>query len=88
MAVDDPMEVFQVVQNMPKRLIDCHKLIDACFRRRDCISEISQKDIERRREIFRERRKKRDAKKPKPKPKHRSSFLLKISGFMFNHGGS
>jgi len=59
MAVDDPMEIFQVVQNMPKRQIDCHKLIDACFRRRDCISEISQKDIERRREIFRERRKKR-----------------------------
>ncbi|CAG8492126.1 5802_t:CDS:2 [Cetraspora pellucida] len=59
LAVDDPMEVFQVVQNMPKKLIDCHKLIDVCFRRRDCISEISQKDIDRRRELFRERRKKR-----------------------------
>ncbi|CAG8545398.1 14057_t:CDS:2 [Dentiscutata erythropus] len=45
MAVDDPMEIFQVVQG--------------CFRRRDCISEISQKDIDRRRELFRERRKKR-----------------------------
>ncbi|CAG8618779.1 32424_t:CDS:10, partial [Racocetra persica] len=59
LAVDDPMEVFQVVQNMPKKLIDCQKLIDVCFRRRDCISEISQKDIDRRREHFRERRKKR-----------------------------
>ncbi|CAG8446460.1 11174_t:CDS:2, partial [Scutellospora calospora] len=28
LAVDDPMEIFQVVQNMPKKLIDCHKLID------------------------------------------------------------
>ncbi|CAG8673992.1 3784_t:CDS:2 [Acaulospora morrowiae] len=59
LAVDDPMEIFQVVQNMPKRLVDCHKLIDVCFRRRKGVSDISQKEIDRRREFFRERRKKR-----------------------------
>ncbi|RHZ87107.1 hypothetical protein Glove_40g21 [Diversispora epigaea] len=62
MAVDDPMEIFQVVQNMPKRLVDCHKLIDMCFRRRRGLTDISQLEIDRRREFFRERRKKRVAK--------------------------
>jgi hypothetical protein len=58
LAVDDPMEIFQAVQNMPKCLLDCQKLIDViCFRRR--ISDISQKDIDRRRESWRQRRKKR-----------------------------
>ncbi|CAI2171299.1 1875_t:CDS:2 [Funneliformis geosporum] len=56
LAVNDPMEIFQVVQNMPKSLLDCHKLIDLCFRRR---KGLSQKDINKRREFFRERRKKR-----------------------------
>ncbi|CAG8623028.1 4758_t:CDS:2 [Funneliformis caledonium] len=56
LAVNDPMEIFQVVQNMPKSLLDCHKLIDLCFRRR---KGLSQKDIDKRREFFRERRKKR-----------------------------
>ncbi|CAG8511865.1 5269_t:CDS:2 [Ambispora leptoticha] len=59
LAVDDPMEVFQVVQNMPKRLIDCHKLMEVCFRRRKVISDISRKEIDRQREFFRERRKQR-----------------------------
>jgi hypothetical protein len=59
LAVDDSMEIFQVVQNMPKRLLDCHKLIDVCFRRRKGVSDITQKDIDRHRESFRERRKKR-----------------------------
>ncbi|CAG8466300.1 10561_t:CDS:2 [Ambispora gerdemannii] len=60
LAVDDPMEVFQVVQNMPKRLIDCHKLMEVCFRRRKVmISDISRKEIDRQRDYFRERRKQR-----------------------------
>jgi len=59
LAIDDPMEIFQVVQNMPKCLLDCHKLIDVCFRRRKGVSDISQKDIDRHRELIRERRRKR-----------------------------
>ncbi|GES87436.1 growth hormone-regulated TBC protein 1 [Rhizophagus clarus] len=51
-ATDDPMEIFQVVQNMPKCLLDCHKLIDVCFRRRKGVADISQKDIDRHRELI------------------------------------
>ncbi|KAG9287742.1 hypothetical protein G9A89_004145 [Geosiphon pyriformis] len=58
-VTDDPMEVFQIVQNMPKRLIDCHKLMEVCFRRRKAVSHIQRKEIERLREHFRERRKQR-----------------------------
>lgn len=27
-AVEDPTEVFQILQNMPRRLIDCHKFME------------------------------------------------------------
>ncbi|PLB38483.1 putative GTPase activating protein (Gyp3) [Aspergillus candidus] len=34
LAVSDPMEVFQVVQAVPKRLLDANTLVDDCFVRR------------------------------------------------------
>lgn len=30
-AVDDPTEVFQILQNMPRRLIDAHDFLDVSF---------------------------------------------------------
>ncbi|CAG8603251.1 912_t:CDS:2 [Paraglomus occultum] len=59
LAVEDAMEVFQTVQNIPKGIIDCHKLMGICFRRRKVGCDITRKEIERRRNFFRERRKKR-----------------------------
>ncbi|TGO53130.1 hypothetical protein BCON_0129g00120 [Botryotinia convoluta] len=48
-AVSDPMEIFQVVQTIPRRLVDANALMDACFRRRNGFGHISQETIEARR---------------------------------------
>ncbi|KAF8940648.1 hypothetical protein BGZ58_005384 [Dissophora ornata] len=54
--IDDPLEVFQVVQNIPKQLIDCHKLMEACFKRMGSF-DLTTKDIDRRYDQFRAKRK-------------------------------
>ena len=49
-AVNDPMEIFQVVQTIPRRLIDCNIVLEACFKRRNGFGHLSQDTIEQRRE--------------------------------------
>lgn len=39
LAVSDPMEVFQVVQTVPKRLLDANALLDDCFVRRHRVGQ-------------------------------------------------
>lgn len=39
MAVSDPMEVFQVVQSVPKRLLDANHLMDECFARKHRVGQ-------------------------------------------------
>ncbi|KAE8147507.1 plasma-membrane choline transporter-domain-containing protein [Aspergillus avenaceus] len=39
LAVSDPMEVFQVVQAVPKKLLDANSLIDDCFVRRHRVGQ-------------------------------------------------
>lgn len=56
LAVTDPLEVFQVVQNMPKRMLDCHYLMDATFHKYASVTRISDQDLERRRQMFKARR--------------------------------
>lgn len=46
-AVNDPMEIFQVVQTIPRRLVDCNLVIQTCFKR---FGSLSQDTIEQRRE--------------------------------------
>ena len=58
LAVNDPMEVFQVVQTTPRSMLDVNGLMEVCFRRRGGFGHVSQELVERRRE---ERR--RDVKK-------------------------
>ncbi|KAG0232518.1 hypothetical protein BGW42_008138 [Actinomortierella wolfii] len=53
--IDDPLEVFQIVQNIPKRLIDCHKLMETCFKRVGAF-DLTTKDIDRRYNHFRTKR--------------------------------
>ncbi|RFU25107.1 hypothetical protein B7463_g11222, partial [Scytalidium lignicola] len=48
-AVNDPMEIFQVVQTIPRRLIDASALMEACFKRRNGFGHLSQDTIETRR---------------------------------------
>ncbi|CAG9946577.1 unnamed protein product [Clonostachys rosea f. rosea IK726] len=50
MAVADPMEMFGVVQAMPRRMLDANGLIDACFKRRNGFSHLSQVAIDERRQ--------------------------------------
>ncbi|SAM06195.1 hypothetical protein [Absidia glauca] len=55
----DPLEIFQVIQNFPKRLIDCQTLMDNAFRRFGSLTDVTSEDLDRRREICRELRKAR-----------------------------
>lgn len=46
-AVNDPMEIFQVVQTIPRRLIDANALMEACTKRRNGFGRLSQEQIEK-----------------------------------------
>jgi TBC1 domain family member 6 len=61
-AIADPMEMFSVVQAMPRRLIDANGLIEACFKRRNGFGHMSQDTIESQR---RDRRNKAQAEREK-----------------------
>ncbi|KAK5634515.1 hypothetical protein RRF57_010228 [Xylaria bambusicola] len=47
--VGDPMEIFQVVQTIPRRIIDVNGLIEACYKRRNGFGHLSQESIEQKR---------------------------------------
>ncbi|KAH7127533.1 hypothetical protein EDB81DRAFT_662239 [Dactylonectria macrodidyma] len=49
-AVSDPMEMFGVVQGIPRKLIDANGLMDACFKRRNGFGHLSQDQIDVRRQ--------------------------------------
>ena len=48
-AVNDPMEIFQVIQTIPRKLADAGALIESCYKRRNGIGHISQETIDQRR---------------------------------------
>jgi hypothetical protein len=48
-AVTDPMEIFQVVQTIPRRLVDANLVLDSCFKKRGGFAGLSQEKIEHRR---------------------------------------
>lgn len=52
--VNDQMEIFQVVQTIPRRLVDANLVLDTCFKRRGGFSGLSQEKIEQRRRERRE----------------------------------
>lgn len=54
LPVNDPMEVFQVVQTSPRSMLDINALMEVCFRRRGGFANVSQEMVERRREERRE----------------------------------
>ncbi|CAO3653152.1 unnamed protein product [Cunninghamella blakesleeana] len=56
LSVTDPLEVFQVVQNMPKRMVDCHQLLDATYHKYASVTRVSDQDLEKRRNMFKSRR--------------------------------
>jgi hypothetical protein len=50
LAVSDPMEIFQVVQTLPRQMIDAGALLEACFKRRNSVGHLSQKEVDVRRQ--------------------------------------
>jgi TBC1 domain family member 6 len=53
-AIRDQPEVFQVVQAIPRRLLDINTLMEMCFKRRNGFGHISQETIDARRHERRE----------------------------------
>ncbi|KAH6888524.1 hypothetical protein B0T10DRAFT_405185 [Thelonectria olida] len=49
-AVSDPMEMFGVVQGIPRKMIDANALMEACFKRRNGFGHLSQDQIDVRRQ--------------------------------------
>lgn len=56
-AVKDPMEMFGVVQTIPRRMIDANGLMEACFKRRNGFGHLSQGTIDERRQARRDKAK-------------------------------
>ncbi|OBZ82415.1 GTPase-activating protein gyp3 [Choanephora cucurbitarum] len=56
LQVQDPLEVFQVIQNMPKRMVDCNKLIDGTYMQYAATTRVTDEEIVDRRELFKKRR--------------------------------
>jgi hypothetical protein len=52
-GLSDPMEMFGVVQQLPRRMLDSNALMEACYKRRNGIGHLSQESVEEKR---RERR--------------------------------
>ena len=50
LQVSDPMEIFQVVQTIPRSMLDVNALMEVCFRRRGGFGGVSQGLIETRRD--------------------------------------
>lgn len=48
-AISDHMEILQVIQTVPRRLVDPNALMEACFRRRNGFGHLSQETIDARR---------------------------------------
>jgi len=48
-AIADQLEVFQVVQAVPRRVLDANLLMETCFRRRNGFGHLSQDTIDQRR---------------------------------------
>ncbi|CAI4211928.1 unnamed protein product [Parascedosporium putredinis] len=54
-GVEDPMEMFSVVQTMPRRMLDANQLMSTCFKRRNGFGHLSQSTVDSERREMRER---------------------------------
>jgi hypothetical protein len=53
-AVGDPMEMFGVVQSLPRRMLDCNALLEACYKKRNNFKHLSQDLVEEKRQEHRD----------------------------------
>jgi len=79
-AVQDPMEMFGVVQTFPRRMVDCNTLLETCYKRRNGIGHLSQESVEEKRQERRDGIRKwkeeqeaaaSDTNSPRPATRHR-----------------
>ena len=54
-SVSDPMEMFGVVQAMPRKMLDANELLETCFKRRGGFNHLSQGAIDERRQQRRDK---------------------------------
>lgn len=54
-AISDPMEVFAVVQTLPRKMLDANLLMETCFKRRSGLNHITSEEIDRSRTERREK---------------------------------
>lgn len=48
-AINDPMEVFAVVQSLPRKMLDANTLMETCFRRRSGLNHLTSELIDEQR---------------------------------------
>ncbi|KAI8139551.1 rab-GTPase-TBC domain-containing protein [Fennellomyces sp. T-0311] len=63
-AAEDPTDALQLLQNIPKRLLDCHEFMQYVFSKSGISNDLTYRDIESRRSMFRNRRLQRIPVKP------------------------
>lgn len=54
-SINDPMEVFAVVQSLPRKMLDSNNLMDLCFKRRSGLNHITSEAIDEQRAERKER---------------------------------
>lgn len=54
-AINDPMEVFAVVQSLPRKMLDANLLMEICFKRRSGLNHITAETIDEQRAERKER---------------------------------
>lgn len=90
-AVNDPMEVFQVVQTIPRRLVDANALMEACYRRRNGFGHVTQDTIDarraERRQIYADNRAEKAGERERERPTSKRSNLSKTSNRFFSIRG-
>ncbi|ORZ24089.1 rab-GTPase-TBC domain-domain-containing protein [Absidia repens] len=58
-ALDDPIDVFPLLQNMPRKLMDCHRFMERIFSPSGIAADLTPQEIDRKRNLFKDRRKQR-----------------------------
>ena len=73
LSVSDPMEIFGVVQTLPRKMLDANALVEACFKRRNGFGHLSQGVIDERRQEQRDANQSVDGRRSKTLPSGNST---------------
>ncbi|KAF7732772.1 hypothetical protein EC973_000044 [Apophysomyces ossiformis] len=67
-TAEDPMDALQILQNTPRRMVDCHRLMEQVFSKEGIAADLSERDILQRRSILKNRSAQRKASCSTSKP--------------------